>query len=121
MEIKRKRRRELDLLKSRHLAAQAKLSKKERELHALEIELRHERYLDTRERVAKDRTPLSVSREVTAEEVATEEVKEITQHTEQTTRDEGHAKLVEEVGLLKTEADEVARNISLLEHELLRM
>ncbi len=120
-EMKKRKNKELEVLKARRLSAQAKLATKERELHALKIDLRKEEFVDKRERVAKARQPLSEVSEMTREEKAVSEVEDIVNKNVEIERDTMHATLLREVSLLRIEVDEVARKISLMEHELMRL
>lgn len=119
-EIKRKKRAELEHLKTKRLSAQSKLSAKEHELSALELLMRKDDYLDTKERVRDAREEVSNDSVHEREETATKEVAVIANLIEHDTHEAKHTELLKEKTLLKSNVDEVARQISLLEHEILR-
>lgn len=119
-EAKRKKREELAHLKILRLEAQSKLSHKERELAALELSIRKDEYLETRERV-KDERDIAMSEEVqTREQAADTEVSAINLESERRTREQSRDTLRRECAVLKTNADEAGRKISLLEYEIIR-
>lgn len=119
-EMKRKKRSEITQLKQARLTTQAKLSKKERELAAFELQLRKSAYLDTRARVAGERQDAEQRDNQTREVVADKEVEEIKRDNKEGTEDAEYRVLLEEVRTLRGIDTELARKISLLEHELLR-
>ena len=119
-EMKRRKREEITHLKQARLNAQSKLSKKERELAALEIQLRKSAYMNTRERVAEARIEVEQRGSATREDQAVIEVDEIKRENKDEIEDEKHRSLLAEVAALKNIDNEAARKISLLEHELLR-
>ena len=120
-EMKKRKRDELAVLKSRRLGAQSKLAKKERELHQLELEIRKSEYGDTRERVAGERAVLPEGEQAMREEKATREINELAKGNVQSENEIAHDVLLREVRALRSEVDEAARTISLLEHEILRL
>jgi len=119
--MKKKKRDELTSLKQRRLAAQSKLSAKERALHQLELDLKKDTYIETRERVASDRAPQSEEDGLSREAHADREINEIGKMNERTQKELEYAELLRDVATLKGISDEAARTISLLEHELLRL
>ena len=119
-EMKRKKRDEITHLKQARLNAQAKLSKKERELSALEIQLRKSAYTETRERVADEREESEQRGNVSREIRADKEVDQIKKENKDDIEEEKHRTLLAEVVELRNIDAEAARKISLLDHELLR-
>ncbi len=119
-EMKKRKRDEIVALKSRRLNAQSKLSKKERELHQIELELRKSQYVDTRERILLERTALPEGEQAIKEEKAIREIKEVAKGNERDENAIRHETLSREVKELRLEVDETARTISLLEHAILR-
>ena len=119
-EMKKRKRDEIAHLKQARLNAQAKLSKKQRELTALEIQLHKSEYVDTRERVASAREEVEHHGTITREERADTEIEEIKKDNRDDLEEEKHRTLLLEVTELRNIDTEAARKISLLEHELLR-
>ena len=119
-EMKRKKRAAIDSLKKDRLTAQSKFSSKQRELNTLEIALRQDHYVETRERVKDERDEAMREEKATREERADIEVEQIARAGDRNEREEKHKVLLEECAALKAVVDETARQISLLEHELLR-
>ena len=118
--MKKRKRDELARLKQVRLAAQSKLSAKERKLHALEIALNRDQYVETRERIADERSEVSEDAQTAREEKAQKEIEGVTKANDRIVREGEYAALLAEVKELRTSADEAARAISLLEHELFR-
>lgn len=119
-EMKRKKREEITHLKQARLNTQAKLSKKERELSALEIQLRKSAYVETRERVVDEREEREQRGNTSREVRADKEVDQIKKENKDDIEAEKHRTLLAEVVVLRDIDAEAARKISLLEHELLR-
>ena len=119
-EMKKRKRDEIAHLKQARLNAQAKLSKKQRELTALEIQLRKSEYVNTRERVASAREEVEHHGTITREERADTEIEEIKKDNKDDEEELKHKALLVEVKALRDVDTEAARKISLLEHELLR-
>lgn len=119
-EMKKQKRDEIAQLKQARLNAQAKLSKKQRELAALEIQLRKSAYVETRERVASEREESERHGTITREERADTEIDEIKKENKDDAEETKHRELTAEVKALRDIDTEAARKISLLEHELLR-
>lgn len=119
-EMKKRRRDEIARLKQARLNAQSKLSKKQRELTALEIQLRKSEYVDTRERVAGARKEVEHHGDMTREDHADVEIDEIKKENKDDAQEAKHKELLAEVKALKDVDEEAARKISMLEHELLR-
>lgn len=119
-EAKKKQRDEINRLKNTRLTAQSKLSHKERELASLELVLRKDQYLDTRERVKKEHEEAMHDETFTREEKADLEVDEINRTMDKETREAEHEKLKKECAVLKADVDEISRQISLLEYALIR-
>ncbi len=120
-ELKRKKREELSHLKIHRQEAQSKLARKERELHTLDLSIRKDEYLETRERVQDVRDVVMQGNEISREMSADTEVAAINLATDRHDREDERARLAKECALLKTNADEAARKISLLEYEILRL
>lgn len=118
--MKKRKRDELAALKQRRLTAQSKLGAKERKLHALEIALKRDQYVETRERIAEERSEVSEDAQIAREEKAEKEIAGVTKGNDRIEREEEYATLLAEVKELRVSADEAARAISLLEHELFR-
>ncbi len=118
--MKKRKRDELAALKQKRLAAQSKLSGKERALHALEIALKLDQYVETRERIAEQRSEVSEDAQIAREEKAEKEIEGVTKGNDRIAREGEYAALLAEVKVLRASADEAARAISLLEHELFR-
>ncbi len=118
--MKKRKRDELAALKQRRLAAQSKLGAKERTLHALEIALKRDQYVETRERIADERSEVSEDAQTAREEKAEKEIEGVTKGNDRIERESEYATLLAEVKALRVRADEAARAISLLEHELFR-
>ena len=119
-EMKRKKREEITHLKQARLNTQAKLSKKERELSALEIQLRKSAYVETRERVVDEREEREQRGNTSREVRADKEVDQIKKENKDDIEAEKHRTLLAEVVVLRDIDAEAARKISLLEHGLLR-
>lgn len=119
-EKKKRMRDEIAHLKQSRLNAEAKLSKKQRELTALEIQLRKSEYIDTRDRVAGAREEADHHGDITREQRADTEIEEIKKVNKDDAEDIKHKELLAEVKALKDIDTEAARKISLLEHDLLR-
>ncbi len=119
-EMKKRKRDEIAHLKQARLNAQAKLSKKQRELTALEIQLRKSEYVDTRERVAGARKEVEHRGDMTREDRADVEIDEIKKENKDDVEELKHKELLAEVKELRDIDTEAARKISLLEHDLLR-
>ena len=119
-EMKKKKRDVITHLKNVRLDAQSKLSHKERELTSLELLLRKDQYLETRERVKDERDEVMHKDGFTREERADVEVEEINREMDRADRAAKHEELRKECAELKLRVDEVSRQISLLEYELIR-
>lgn len=119
-EQKRHQRDEITKLKNTRLAAQSKLSHKERELAALELVLRKDDYLETRERVKSEHETAMHDEAFTREEKADVEVEEISRVSDKQAREVEHEALRKECAVLKAHVDEISRQISLLEYALIR-
>ena len=119
-EMKKRKRDEIVRLKQARLNAQAKLSKKQRELTALEIQIRKSEYIDTRERVAGAREEAEHHGDVTRADRADVEIDEIKKENKDDAEELKHNQLLSEVKALRDVDTEAARKISLLEHDLLR-
>ena len=119
-EMKKRKRDEIAHLKQARLNAQAKLSKKQRELTALEIQIRKSEYIDTRERVAGAREEAEHHGDVTRADRADVEIDEIKKENKDDAEELKHNQLLSEVKALRDVDTEAARKISLLEHDLLR-
>ena len=118
--MKKRKRDELAALKQKRLAAQSKLGAKERALHSLEIALNRDQYVETRERIALERKEVSQDAQTAKEEKAEQEIEGVTKGNDRIQREDEYATLLAEVNTLRASADEAARAISLLEHELFR-
>lgn len=118
-EMKKHKRDELAALKQQHLALQSKLGAKERELHVIERDLRTSQYVDTRKSIAEERNEAE-GREISREEKANTEIDIIGRENDRAALEAAYAMLHAEVVQLRASADETARKISLLEHEILR-
>lgn len=118
--MKKRKRDELALLKQKRLTAQSKLGAKERALHTLEIALKRDQYVETRERIAEERGEISEDAQTAREEKAEKEIEGVTKGNDRLVREEEYSALLAEVKGLRASADEAARAISLLEHELFR-
>ncbi len=118
--MKKRKRDLLAALKQKRLTAQSKLSAKERKLHALEIALKRDQYVETRERIAEERSEVSEDAQTAREEKAEKEIEVVTKGNDRIEREGEYAALLTEVKELHASADEAARAISLLEHELFR-
>ncbi len=119
-EQKNRKRAEINKLKAIRLDAQSKFSHKERELTALELVLRKDQYLETRERVKSEHEEAMHDEAFTREEKADIEVSEISRESDRKAREEKHAELRRECAELKASVDEISRQISLLEYALIR-
>ena len=119
-EMKRKKRAELEHLKTERLSAQSKLSAKEHELTILELLLRKDNYLDTKDRVRDAREESTEASLRTREETANKEVAAIANSNQYDTHEAKRTELLKEKMMLKSKVDEVSRQISLLEHEVMR-
>ena len=119
-EVKKKQRDEITKLKNTRLAAQSKLSHKERELATIELALRKDQYLETRERVRSEHEEAMHDEIFTREEKADIEVEEISRVSDKAAREAEYEKLKKEFTVLKANVDEISRQISLLEYALVR-
>ncbi len=119
-EQKKRQRDEITKLKNTRLAAQSKLAHKERELAALELVLRKDDYLETRERVKSEHENAMHEESFTREEKADVEVEEISRVSDKQAREAEHEALKKECATLKENVDEISRQISLLEYALIR-
>lgn len=119
-EVKKKQRDEITKLKNTRLAAQSKLSHKERELATIELALRKDQYLETRERVRSEHEEAMHDEIFTREEKADIEVEEIGRVSDKAAREAEYEKLKKEFTVLKANVDEISRQISLLEYALVR-
>lgn len=119
-EQKKRQRDEIAKLKNTRLAAQSKLAHKEHELSALEILLRKDQYLETRERVRSGHEEAMHDEAFTREEKADVEVEEISRISDRAAREAEHDALKKECAVLKADVDEISRQISLLEYALIR-
>lgn len=118
--MKKRKRDELAALKQKRLTTQSKLGTKERKLHALDIALKRDQYIETRERIAEERSEVSEDAQTAREEKAEKEIEGVTKENDRIEREGEYAALLAEVKELRTSAEEAARAISLLEHELFR-
>jgi hypothetical protein len=118
-EMKKRKRDAIDALKHERLAAQSKLDNKQRELSALELRLRKDDYLETRERVASERNDQPEG-EFAREQQADIDIGEMRKESEHAARNSEYEVKLSEVRALKAIVDESARKISILEHDLLR-
>jgi hypothetical protein len=119
-EVKKKKRDEITHLKNIRLTAQSKLAHKERELAALLLTIRKDQYLETRERVQDEREEAMHDEKFTREEKADLEVEGINREMDREDREAKHEELRKECAELKAHVDEISRQISLLEYELIR-
>ena len=114
---KKAKRDELYALKLKQRSLQSTMLAKERELKALSFDHAHEAYLEMRERVvaAREETSQSTRERESEEEMREQDLMRSAQQAEEKKKElEAH------VRALKGEADELARTISMLEHELMR-
>jgi paraquat-inducible protein B len=119
-EMKRKKRDEIARAKNERLVAQNKLSAKERELASLELSIRKDEYVETRERVRDTREAILSENVDSREATAEQEVEAIHLEMDREDRERKRDELQKECATLKSTVDELGRNISLLEYELLR-
>lgn len=118
--LKKKKRDTLTALEQKRLVLQSKLSNKEHELHALTLDKNRDAYLDTRERVQEARAQEVADKPLTREEEGDRDVADIAVRNDKDELARKEEQLHEEIGALKTEVNEAARAISLLQHELLQ-
>lgn len=119
-EMKKRKRDELAALKQERLALESKLGAKERVLHALEIKLKRGEYLDMRESIRNERSEVSADERTAREEKADKEIGVIAKDNEYAAIEAEHTELLTEVTALRNSADEIARAVSLLEHDIFR-
>jgi hypothetical protein len=117
---KKLKRDEVTRLKQFVLSSKSVLSKRERALHDLDIALKKDHYLETRERVVREREEATASDAVLHEEAMNDELKEIEKRNARAAREEESHKLAGEVSALKQEINDAVRRIATLEQELLR-
>lgn len=119
-EARRKKRAEIAQLNTTRLSAQFKLGQQEQKLKALELAIQKDEYLDTREQGRNEREKeVGDSTEVRVEN-AEIDLEEMRRTADIAQRKNEYEMLRIESIKLKNQVDDIARQISLLEHELAR-
>lgn len=119
-EMKQKKRAELDTMKARRNSLALELSIKERELGVLEQAMKKDQYLETRERVQREREAPEREESVRAADGEPESAG-VAHAREALEKKALHTTAAREVTRLKLEIDEVVRMIASLERELSRL
>lgn len=119
-EARKKKRAEIARLNSTRLSAQFKLGQQESKLKALELAIAKDEYLDTREKGRDERNKETGDTAEAREQNAAIDLDEINRTSDIALRKNEYDLLSSECKKLKAEVDEIARQISLLEHELAR-
>ncbi len=117
---KKAKRDKLAALKQSMLADRSTLAKQERELHALEQDIKKDGYLETRERVVREREEVGATDEEKEEQSRGEAFAEIEQHSARRERTATHERLSKDLLATKAAIGEKVRAIAMIEQELLR-
>lgn len=119
-EARKKKRAEITRLNTTRLSAQFKLGQQEQKLKALELAIAKDEYIDTRER-GRDERNKEIGDDTEAREQNAEiDLEEVRRISDIALRKNEYETIHSECVKLKAEVDEIARQISLLEHELAR-